>query len=124
MEDYYQFQAQNHQWYNKAQSYRRRAHRQGKRWGTAPRVGRAMLIIDGAYFEQGTAKYMVDKFGINLFDTNAPELLIENFVKTIEEWLNVNCIHRYFITALLDENPAHKALLLNQYAMIEALETK
>jgi hypothetical protein len=48
-----------------------------------------MLIIDGAYFEQGTTKYMLNKFGINLFDTTSPDALVQNFVDTIEEWLNV-----------------------------------
>mmetsp|Transcript_3579 Transcript_3579/g.4378 ORF Transcript_3579/g.4378 Transcript_3579/m.4378 type:complete len:90 (+) Transcript_3579:8-277(+) len=88
MEETYQTPAQNTQWYNKAHSYRKRVQR--RNFGAAAsNKTRAFLIIDGAYFEQGTASYLNENFGINLFDTIQPEVLVENFVNALEENLQV-----------------------------------
>lgn len=83
-----------------------------------------MLIIDGAYFEQGTAKYLYDKYGISLFDSNSPESLIQYFVETIEEWLQIKWIQRHYINALFDERGKHRQIFDSQCAMIKALEEK
>ena len=87
MEEKGQCPTQNAQWYNKAHSYRKCTQRRNRRDLSVPKYSRGMLIIDGAYFEQGTAKYLYDKYGISLFNSNSPESLIQYFVETIEEWL-------------------------------------
>ena len=124
MEEAGQIPTQNAQWYNKAHSYRKCTQRRNNRELSVPKYNRGMLIIDGAYFEQGTAKYLNDKYGISLFDSNSPELLIQNFIETIEEWLQISWIERHYINALFDESKKHKQLLDGQYAMIKALEEK
>lgn len=123
MESYYQYPSQNRYWHNTGRSHHRKVtQKKTRKCATMPQLLRAMLIIDGAYFEQGTTKYMLNKFGINLFDTTSPDALAQNFVDTIEEWLNVQWIHRHFITALFDENSAQQTLRDYQNAMIDTLE--
>lgn len=122
MEAFYQFPAQNNQLFQKSRSYRHSVERKAKRCASVPLKTRALLIIDGAYFEQGTASYMNTKYGINLFDTSTPEFLLQCFVSTIEEELDVTCIHRHFITSLFDNTRKHRDLRDTQDAMIDALE--
>lgn len=134
MDAYYQSPAQNYQWYNKARSYRKRKYRSP----TPPVATRALLMIDGAYFEQGSFKYFTEKqefdsntsaypsspFTGNLFDTNNPEILISSFVNSIEEMMNVSFTNRHFYTALFDESESNSAIVQKQKAMIEILEEK
>lgn len=122
MEQLYQFPAFNSQWYNNSQKGTERTQKRSKRCTSATRASRALLIIDGAYFEQGTAAYMYTKFGIDLFSTATPDVLLQSFIETIEEELQVKCVHRYFITALFDQHSGDKKLRNTQNAMIETLE--
>ena len=121
MEEAGQIPTQNAQWYSKAHSYRKCTQRRNNRELSVPKYNRGMLIIDGAYFEQGTAKYLNEKYGISLFESHSPEVLIQNFIETIEEWLQINWSERHYINALFEEGKKHQQLLESQHAMIKAL---
>ena len=135
---YNHFPAQNNQWYNKARSYRKRKYRST----TVPRSERAMLVIDGAYFEQGTHKFFMDNYEVN-FQTKIlnslhrsrpnhrtslascdAETLISSFINSIEEMLNVTCIHRHFYTALFQRSQAYDSMYQKQSAIIQIMEDK
>ena len=121
MEEHYQFPNRGYQRVKKQMVSRKVTQCKQTRYNNAPKGTRAMLIIDGAYFQQGTEKYLNDKFGVNLYDTSSPDILMVNFIETIEEWLNVNCIERYYITSLFDEGSS-KSILDSQNAFIDTLK--
>lgn len=119
MEAQHQFPVQNSYWHPQQS---RTSQRVTKRATAQLRPARAMLVIDGAYFEQGTETYLRSKYNMRLLDAFAPDLMLQSFVEVIEEWLNVKCIHKYFITALFEEYNTHQQLLDDQKAMLDLIQ--
>jgi uncharacterized LabA/DUF88 family protein len=66
----------------------------------------------------------LSKAASNTFNTCNPEVLITSFINSIEEALNVSCVHRYFYTALFQETQASNSIFQRQKAMIDILEQK
>ena len=116
------YPVQNNQWYNNSQTYRKSAYRKARRFTHSPQYPRALLIIDGAYFEQGTISFFKNQFSIDLFSCDSPSTLISSFISMIEEYTDCVCDQRYFVSALFDENMGTKKIRENQQELVDVLQ--